>query len=125
MLRCPMSADPGKPFNPGERVVLVDGHLLIRNLDVEGAAVAAAEQAIAQGRDLELTMRQALEIGGAVLVHGTARSTIDAVGAEVDRLLAVLSERSGRLEAVRGLRQRVAAKGLDFEELLAPVIDAA
>jgi hypothetical protein len=120
-----MSADRVKPLRPVERVVLDDEGLRIRDLDVDGTALAAARQAVADGRDLELTVRQALEVGGAVLLHGSARSTVDAVSAEVDRLLAVLSERSERLEAVRSLHERVAAKGFLFEELLAPVLDAA
>lgn len=120
-----MSADRAQPHRPAEPVEVDDQRLLIRELAVDGAALGAAREAIAQGRDLELTVRQMLETGGAVLLHGSARGTIDAVGAEVERLLSALSERSGRLEAVRTLRERVAAKGLAYEELLAPLLDAA
>jgi hypothetical protein len=92
---------------------------------VDGAALAAAERATTDGRDLELTVRQMLDVGGAVLLHGVGKATVDAVGAEVDRLLAVLSERSKRIEAVRGLQERIASKGFDFEALLAQPLDAA
>jgi hypothetical protein len=78
-----------------------------------------------EGRDLVLTVRQLLEVGGAVVIHGAGKATIDAVGAEVDRLLSALSERSKRIEAVRSLQQRIASKGLEFEELLAPALDTA
>jgi hypothetical protein len=105
-------------------VVLEDDRLVVRDLAVDGAALVAAREAVAHGRDLELTVRQMLETGGAVLLHGSGKGTVDAVGAEVDRLLTALSERSGRIEAVRGLQQRIAAKGFAFEELLAPVLDA-
>jgi hypothetical protein len=105
-------------------VVLDDGLLRLRELIVDGAAVSAARDAVERGRDLEATVRQMLEVGGSVLLHGAALGTVDAVSAEVDRLLSALEEKSARIEAVRRLQERVAAKGLLYEELIAPVLDA-
>lgn len=65
-----------------------------------------------------------LETGGAVLLHGAGKATVDAVAAEVDRLLTALGERSDRIEAVRQQQERISAKGLSFENLLGPVLDA-
>lgn len=113
------------PLRSTESVVLDDDRLAIRDLTVDGTALAVAQQTVADGRDLELAVRQMLEVGGAVLLHGAGKATVDAVGAEVDRLLTALSERSDRIEAVRALREQVASKGLAFEELLAPALDAA
>jgi hypothetical protein len=107
----------------GDTVALVDGRLQI-NLVVDGAAFAAAREAADQNRNVEVVVRQMLEIGGAVLLHGGGKATVDAVAAEVDRLLTALNERSERIEAVRRTRERVAAKGFGFEDLLAPLIDA-
>lgn len=120
-----MGPDPVTPLRSTESVVLDDDRLAIRDLTVDGTALAAAQQTVADGRDLELAVRQMLEVGGAVLLHGAGKATVDAVGAEVDRLLTALSERSDRIEAVRALREQVASKGLAFEELLAPALDAA
>jgi hypothetical protein len=70
-------------------------------------------------------VRQALEIGAAVLLHGTGKGTVDAVSAEVDRLLALLTEKSSRIEALSRMREQVsAAKGLRFEDLIGPALDA-
>src|SRR4051794_622564 len=119
-----MTGLSGQQVAGGASVVLDDDRVWIHELVVEGAAVAAARDAVARSRDLEQTVRQMLEIGGAVLLHGSSKATVDAVGAEVDRLLALLSERSDRIEAVRRVQARVAAKGFAFEELLAPAVDS-
>ncbi len=120
-----MSADPVKPLGHTEPVAIEGERLVVRDLAVDGAALAAAQQAVTEGRDLELVVRQMLEVGGAVLLHGAGKATVDAVGSEVDRLLAVMSERTKRMEGVRALQERVAAKGFAFEELLAPALDSA
>lgn len=48
---------------------------------------------------------------------------MDAVSAEVDRLLGSLDEKSARIEAVRRILERVAAKGLSSEDDLGPALD--
>jgi hypothetical protein len=82
--------------------------------------------AIDEGRDPEPVVRQALEIGAAILLHGRGMATVDAVSAEVDRLLALLDEKSRNIERLRRVRDQVSsARGLDWESSLGPVLDAA
>jgi hypothetical protein len=117
-----MSAKP-RPISSPASVVLEDGGLHIRDLTVDGAMATLARESVDAGRDLELIVREALELGAAVLLHGSAKGTVDAVSAEVDRLLTALDENSARIEAVRRVQQRVAAKGFSFEDALGPVLD--
>jgi hypothetical protein len=87
---------------------------------VEGAPVALVRAAIADGRDREIVVRQALDVGAAIMLHGVAKGTVDAV----DRLLALLSERSSRIEALSRMRAQVsAAVGLGFEQSIGPQLD--
>jgi hypothetical protein len=80
---------------------------------------------VADGRDLEIVVRQALEVGAAVIRHGASKGTIDAVSAEVDRLLSALDEKSARIEAVRRTQSRLPAKGFTFEEAVGPALEGA
>jgi hypothetical protein len=99
-------SEPAHPIRPTAHVELEDDLVVIRDLSAHGAVAA-------------LVVRQALEIGAAVLLHGTAKGTVDAVSAEVDRLLALLTEKSSRIEALSRIREQVsAAKGLRFEDLI-------
>lgn len=123
---------PIEPVQPPSHVLasepavfLEADRLLINELDVDGAAFEAAREAVAQGRDLELTVRQMLEVGGAVLLHGASKATVDAVAAEVERLMAVFDERADGARRLRAERERGHLKGFDFEDLLAPIIDDA
>jgi len=122
-----MSRDYVKQLDArGEHPVRVDGdRLVIRELSVDGAALEAVQEAVAAGRDPELVVRQILEVGGSVLLHGAGKATVDAVSAEVARLLAVLDEKSSRIEAVRRIREKTSFRGHDFEDMLAPVLDKA
>jgi hypothetical protein len=105
-------SEPAHPIRPTAHVELEDDLVVIRDLSAHGAVAA-------------LVVRQALEIGAAVLLHGTAKGTVDAVSAEVDRLLALLTEKSSRIEALSRIREQVsAAKGLRFEDLIGPALDA-
>lgn len=108
-----------------ERVALDGDGLRIHDLAVEGSALEAAREAVAHGRDLELIVRQMLEVGGAVLLHGGNKATVDAVGAQVDRLITTLEERSRSARAVAAERERGHLKGFAYEELLGPILDAA
>ncbi len=119
-----MSSQPLQPVSPTTSVLVDGDKLLIRDLVVDGAVVALAREAVAEGRDLERIVREALQVGAAVLLHGSAKGTVDAVSAEVDRLLESLRERSDRIEAGRRQSERIAAKGFLFEEELAPLLDA-
>ena len=107
-----------------EAVVVLDGdRLRIVNLSVDGSMATLAQEAASAGRDLEVLVREALEIGAAVLMHGTAKGTVDAVSAEVNRLLTALDDKSARIEAGRRMGERVAAKGFVFEEDLGRALD--
>jgi hypothetical protein len=105
-------------------VTLKGDHVVIRDLIADGAVVELVRNGVAQERDPEQLVRHALEVGAAVLLHGTAKGTVDAVSAEVDRLLVAMRERSERLEAVRRQGERIAAKGFTFEDELGPALDA-
>lgn len=112
-------------FTTQVRPVAVNGdRVRLDGLEVDGAIVAAIQQALSAGQDAETTVRRALEIGGAVLLHGSSVSTVNAVGAEVDRLMDLLSEKTERLEATRSLRNRMSVKGTDFEDALERFLDA-
>lgn len=103
----------------------LDGdHVRIHDLSVGGALVDLVRAAVTDGRDREIVVRRALDIGAAIMVHGAAKGTVDAVAAEVDRLLALLSERSSRIEALSRMREQVsAAVGLSFEQSVGPRLD--
>ena len=118
-----MSTDPVTSLPEGPVVEFEDGHVRIRELSVDGAPAALARQALEEGRDLGHVVRQALEIGAAVLLHGSAKGTVDAVSAEVERLLSVLSERTARLEFARTSRERMPGRGFSFEADLGAVLD--
>lgn len=118
-------AEPVKSIRATPTVELKDDHVVIRDLAVHGALVTLLREAVADGRDPELAVRQALEIGAAILLHGTAKGTVDAVSAEVDRLMALLDEKSAGIERLRRMREQVsAAKGLAFEDSIGPQLDA-
>jgi hypothetical protein len=119
-----MATVPVRPLRPASSVAFDGERLRIRDLSVDGSMAVLARDALAGGRDLELVVRQALEVGGAVLQHGAAKGTVDAVSAEVSRLLSVLSEKSARIEAVQYAHERGTAKGTRFELALAPALDA-
>jgi hypothetical protein len=119
-----MPADSVQPTPSEATVVLDEDHVLIHNLSVDGALAALVRVAIDEGRDPEDIVRQALEIGAAMLAHGVAKGTVDAVSTEVDRLLAVLDAKSSNLEVMRRGRLRDPARGLSFENELGAVLDA-
>jgi len=119
-----MPAEVAQPIRNEASVTLDGDRVHIRDLSVDGALAALVRAAIDNGKDAEAVVRQALEVGAAVLAHGVAKGTVDAVSTEVDRLLALLDEKSSKLEIVRQARQRIAARGLSFEDELAKVLDA-
>jgi hypothetical protein len=86
--------EPVKSTHPTASVELEDDHVLIRDLSMDGALAELVRVGVEDGRDPEAIVREAIEVGAAVLIHGAAKSTVDAVGAEVDRLLTALNERS-------------------------------
>lgn len=119
-----MSTDRTEPTPQIVAVAIDDGHVHIHDLVVEGVLLELVERALDGGEEPELVVRRALDVGAAILLHGSAKGTVDAVAAEVDRLLTALGERAQRIEAVGRMRERIAAKGFGFEERLGPVLDA-
>jgi hypothetical protein len=108
-----------------KRVELDGDRVHIRELSVDGIVTTLVRQALADERDPETVLCDAIAIGAAVLLHGTSQGTVDAVAAQVDRLLAVLDEKSSRIEALSRMREQVSAsKGLAWEEHLGARLDA-
>ena len=120
-----MGADD-RPIVAATSSVELDGdRVLIHELAVEGPLAELVSAAVDDGRDPELVVRQALDVGAAVLLHGTGKGTVDAVSAEVERLLALLSERISGIADLSRMRAQVsAAVGLGFEASIAPALDA-
>jgi uncharacterized protein YheU (UPF0270 family) len=116
-------AEPAKSTHPTASVELEDDHVVIRDLSMDGALADLVRVGIEHGRDPEAIVREAIEVGAAVLVHGAAKSTVDAVGAEVDRLLTALNERSLRIESLGRMAGKVAAKGLVYEAELGVALE--
>lgn len=116
-------AEPVKSGRPTSSVELLEDHVAIHHLSVDGALADLVRAGVEDGRDPEAIVREAIDVGAAVLVHGAAKSTVDAVGAEVDRLLTALNERSLRIESLGRMAAKVAAKGLAYEAELGVVLE--
>jgi hypothetical protein len=71
-------AEPAKSSHPTASVELEDDHVVIRDLSMDGLSPTSC--GIEHGRDPEAIVREAIEVGAAVLVHGATKSTVDAVG---------------------------------------------
>jgi hypothetical protein len=99
-------------------VVLNGDQLLIRDLRVRGAPAEAARHCIEQGGDAEAAVQQMLDIGGMVLQHGANSTLVQAVIAE-------MRNEGVTQESLRLMAERVAAKGLAYEDQVRPVLEAA
>jgi hypothetical protein len=102
----------------GETIALDGDRLVIRELIVSGAPAAAVQHCVEQGGDAEETVRRMLEIGGAVLQHGANSTLVQAVIAE-------MRSEGVTQESLRSMADRVAAKGLAYEDQVRPVLEAA
>jgi hypothetical protein len=69
-----------KSPRPTASVELEGDHVVIRDLSMNGALADLVRVGVADGRDPEAIVREAIEVGAGVLIHGAAKSTIDAVG---------------------------------------------
>jgi hypothetical protein len=116
-------AEPVKSDRRTSSVELLEDHVAIHHLSVDGALADLVRAGVEDGRDPEAIVREAIDVGAAVLVHGAAKSTVDAVGAEVDRLLTALNERSLRIESLGRMAGKVAAKGLAYEAELGVALE--
>jgi hypothetical protein len=99
-------------------VVLDGDQLVIRDLLVRGAPAEAVRHCIDHGGDSEDTVRQMLDIGGAVLQHGANSTLVQAVIAE-------MRNEGVTQESLRLMAERVAAKGLAYEDQVRPALEAA
>lgn len=97
-------------------VHLEGDELVLDGLRVSGAAAIAAREAMDAGQDLDMVVQRMLEIGAMVLSHGTQSSVVEAVSRELRSHARTLAE-------VRDLNDKVAAKGLGFEEQILPVLE--
>lgn len=102
----------------GEAVVLDGDQLVIHELIVGGAPAAAARHWVEQGGKADECVRRMIEIGGMVLQHGANSTLVQAVIAEMR------SEGLTR-ERLRGMAERVPAKGFTYEDQVRPVLEAA
>ncbi len=99
--------------------VALDGdQLVIRGLTVRGAPAEAVRHCIDHGGDAEEVTRQMLDIGGVVLQHGANSTLVQAVISE-------MRSEGVTQESLRGMAERVAAKGLRYEEQVQPMLEAA
>jgi hypothetical protein len=112
----PTNADDDDTLAPP---VTLDGEqLVIHELIVRGAPVEAARHCIEQGGDAEDAVRRMIDIGGMVLEHGANSSLVQAVISE-------MRSEGVTQESLRAMADRVAAKGLAYEEQVHPVLEAA
>lgn len=112
--------------DPQPSVTVHDDHVVVHELSVAGATVELVKRELDANGDPEKVVARALELGSAVLLHGGAMGTVDAVAAEVARLLEALDSRASRIEAFGRMRAQVSsARGLDFEAQVGPLLDTA
>ncbi|WP_249021623.1 hypothetical protein [Conexibacter sp. S30A1] len=105
-------------------VALHGNEVLVHDLAVDGAVVELVRQEIAAGRDPRQIVVRAIELGAAILLHGAAMGTVEAVEARVDRLVAALDDRTAKIESLSRMRTQVSsARGLEFEEAIGPVLE--
>ena len=76
-----------EPKGPAARVEISGNSIKIHDLDVTGPAFEAASACVARGEEVEAIVREMLNLGGQMLLHGASQATVDSVSAEVDRLI--------------------------------------
>ena len=76
-----------KPREGRARVQIDEQCLAIRDLEVAGPAFEAARECVARGEEVEAVVREMLNLGGQMLLHGANQATVDSVSAEVNRLI--------------------------------------
>lgn len=80
-------------------VEIVDGRLITHDFAFDGTIVelieelGIADDSAASGR----LLHQAVEAGAAMLLHGQRRAAIDAIAAEIERLMQNTAEETGKL----------------------------
>lgn len=102
----------------GEAVVLDGDQLVIHELIVSGAPVAAARHWVEQGGDADECVQRMIEIGGMVLQHGANSTLVQAVIAE-------MRGENLNQEGLRRMATQAAAKGFSYEDQVRPVLESA
>jgi hypothetical protein len=95
-----------------------EGRLVLHNFVVDGTPAEVARQAVEREADLGVVVRQMIAIGAVVLEHGTSKSTVETVTAEIDRLAEVVAN-----AATHGLPEALREHLTRFEESLGAQFD--
>jgi hypothetical protein len=84
------------------QIELIDGRLQIHALTLDGSIVELAEELGIGGdpESLARLLRQVVETGAIVVSHGQRRAAVDAIAAEIERLMNSTAEETGKLPAL-------------------------
>jgi len=103
-------------------VRLAGDMIVVDHLELDGTLTRLAEEIEATDPEgLEHLLRDVIEVGATVLLHGRSKATIDAVSTEVDRLLAETSTMTEGMPAV--MRDELAGHVRQLQEILAKHFD--
>jgi hypothetical protein len=82
-------------------IEIIDGRLHIHSFDLDGSIVELAEELGITEKPDELgrLLRHVSETGAIVVSHGQRRAAVDALAAEIDRLMETTAEETGKLPA--------------------------
>jgi hypothetical protein len=105
-----------------DRVVLVENQIRIVDMTVDGCIIDVARtRAATSGVPLEGLLRDAIEIGAKVLSHGQSQAVIDAIAAEIERLIATTNSTTDELP--KAIQERVAELLNQLSNVLAERFD--
>lgn len=104
-------------------VALTPSALRIYDMTVTGPAFEAVSRAAASGEAPEVALCRALDVGGSVLLAGPHHDLLDAVDERVGRLIDAMDSRADGFARLRAVSEATAAKGVAFEDLVAPVLE--
>lgn len=97
--------------------------LHVTDFAVTGSALEVVRQAAKEGDAPETALRRVLDVGGSVLLSGEHGVLLDAVDERVERLIDALDTRADGFARLRAVGETAAAKGIAFEDLVAPVLE--
>lgn len=75
------------PLAGQTRVEIGERCMTIRDMEVAGPAFEAARERVTRGEQAEAVVREMLNLGGQMLLHGTSQATVDSVATEINRLI--------------------------------------
>jgi hypothetical protein len=90
-------------LNPDQpQVEIIDGRLHVHSLILDGTIVELVEEMDIASRPDELfrLLRQVAETGSIVVAHGHRRAAVDAIAAEIERLISSTAEETVKLPAL-------------------------